>query len=229
MPQQVGVALARRSRLDLMAWSLKLGGPSRGKRIQLHICIAQSCWFHCGDWGINSALKIGRALKVRVNSVRFNRELTEHPSRIQILATGPRKIPPTAQHHTLKNSYWMLRSWLKIMNHRCVWERLNMHACHEPRFKLILTWNPPTELLYPATKLVGGILDSPCLSVCLSVCPSVRLLGISMRAEGSENISPWFSRFISDSITLDMLLESDGNFGEVINGTDIRPDSMHLS
>ena len=26
-----------------------------------------------------------------------------------------------------------------------------------------------------------------------------------------------------------MLLENDGNFGEVINGTDIRPDSMHLS
>ena len=82
---------------------------------------------------------------MRVNSVRFNRELTEHPSRIQILATGPRKIPPTAQHHTLKNSYWMLRSWLKIMNHRCVWERLNMHACHEPRFKFILTWNPPKK------------------------------------------------------------------------------------
>ena len=34
---------------------------------------------------------------------------------------------------------------------------------------------------------------------------------------------------VSDSITLDMLLENDGNFGEVINGTDIRPDSMHLS
>ena len=42
------------------------------------------------------------------------------------------------------------------------------------------------------------------------------------------NISPWFSRFISDSITWDMLLENDGNFGEVINGTDIRPDSTHL-
>ena len=40
-------------------------------------------------------------------------------------------------------------------------------------------------------------------------------LGISMRAEGSKNISPWFSRFISDSITLDMLLESEMNFGEV--------------
>ena len=25
-----------------------------------------------------------------------------------------------------------------------------------------------------------------------------------------------------------MLLENDGNFGEVINGTDIRPDSMHI-
>ena len=50
-----------------------------------------------------------------------------------------------------------------------------------------------------------------------------------MRAEGSKNISPWFSRFISDSITLDVLLENDGNFGEVINGTDIRPDSTHLS
>ena len=50
-----------------------------------------------------------------------------------------------------------------------------------------------------------------------------------MCAEGSKNISPWFSRLINDSITLDMLLESDGNFGEVINGTDIRPDSMHLS
>ena len=54
-------------------------------------------------------------------------------------------------------------------------------------------------------------------------------LGISMRAEGSKNISPWFSRFISVSITWDMLLENDGNFGEVINGTDIRPDSTHLS
>ena len=50
-----------------------------------------------------------------------------------------------------------------------------------------------------------------------------------MCAEGSKNISPWFSRFISDSITLDMLLKNDGNFGEVINGTDIRPDSTHLS
>ena len=50
-----------------------------------------------------------------------------------------------------------------------------------------------------------------------------------MLAEGSKNITPWFSRFISDSITLDMLLENDGNFGEVINGTDVRPDSTHLS
>ena len=59
------------------------------------------------------------------------------------------------------------------------------------------------------------------LSVRPSVCPSV--------AEGSKNISPWFSRFISDSITWDMLLENEGNFSEVINGTDIRPDSTHLS
>ena len=61
-------------------------------------------------------------------------------------------------------------------------------------------------------------------------CPERRPsgLGISMHAEGSKNISP-FSRFITDSITLDMLLENDGNFGEVINGTDIRPDSTHLS
>ena len=50
-----------------------------------------------------------------------------------------------------------------------------------------------------------------------------------MCAEGSKNISPWFCRFISDSITWDMLLENDGNFGEVIHGTDIRPDSTHLS
>ena len=63
-----------------------------------------------------------------------------------------------------------------------------------------------------------------CPSVHPSVCPSVHLC-----AEGSWNISPWFSKFISDSITLDMLFENDGNFGEVINGTDIRPDSMHLS
>ena len=58
----------------------------------------------------------------RWDSLRFNRELTEHNSRIQILATGPRKIPPTAQHHTLENSYCMPRSWLKIMNHRWIWE-----------------------------------------------------------------------------------------------------------
>ena len=51
----------------------------------------------------------------------------------------------------------------------------------------------------------------------------------SMHAEGSINISPWFSKFINDSITLDMLLENDGNFGEIINGTDIRPDLTHLS
>ena len=58
-------------------------------------------------------------------------------------------------------------------------------------------------------------------------CPSVR--PSAMSAEGSKNISPWFSRFISDSITWDMLLHNDGNLGEVINGTDIRPDSTHLS
>ena len=68
-------------------------------------------------------------------------------------------------------------------------------------------------LLYPPHKeVVGGIL--------VSLRPS---------AEGSMNISPWFSRFISDSITLDILLKNDGNFSEVINGTDIRPDSTHLS
>ena len=39
---------------------------------------------------------------------------------------------------------------------------------------------------------------------------------MSIHAEGSKNIS-WFSRFISDSITLDMLLENYGNFVEVIN------------
>ena len=48
---------------------------------------------------------------------------------------------------------------------------------------------------------------------------------ISMRAEGSKSISPWFLRFINDSITWDMLLENDGDFGEEINGTDIHPDS----
>ena len=64
-------------------------------------------------------------------------------------------------------------------------------------------------------KLLGGYIG---------FIPSVRPCAV-----GSKNISPWFSRFISDSITLDMLHENDGNFGEVINGTDIRPDSMHLS
>ena len=43
------------------------------------------------------------------------------------------------------------------------------------------------------------------------------------------SVRPSVSKFISDSITLYMLLENDGNFGEAINGTDIRPDSMHLS
>ena len=50
-----------------------------------------------------------------------------------------------------------------------------------------------------------------------------------MHAEGSKNISQWFSKFISDAITLDMLLENDGNFREVTNETNIRPDSTHLS
>ena len=91
----------------------------------------------------------------------------------------------------------------------------------------------------PASKKLKGGYTGFTLSVCpsglASCCGFVHTerhpseLGISMRAEGSKNISPWFSRFISDSITLDMLLESDGNFGEVINGTDIHPDSMHLS
>ena len=47
-----------------------------------------------------------------------------------------------------------------------------------------------------------------------------------MPAGGSKNISPWF---ISDSVTLDMLLENGGNFDEVMNGSDIRPDSTHVS
>ena len=50
-----------------------------------------------------------------------------------------------------------------------------------------------------------------------------------MCAEGSKNIPHGFSKFISDSITSDMLLEDDGNFGVVINGIDIHPDSTHLS
>ena len=37
------------------------------------------------------------------------------------------------------------------------------------------------------------------------------------------------SKFISDSITLNMLIENDGNFDKVINGTDIHLDSTHLS
>ena len=41
-----------------------------------------------------------------------------------------------------------------------------------------------------------------------------------MRVEGSKNISPWFSKFISKSITLNVLLENDRNFSEVINGID---------
>ena len=63
-------------------------------------------------------------------------------------------------------------------------------------------------------------------SVRLSCCGFVHTkrclseLGISMCAEGSKNTSPWFSKFISDSVTLDMLLGNDGNFGEVINGND---------
>ena len=48
-----------------------------------------------------------------------------------------------------------------------------------------------------------------------------------MCVEGSKNIFPWFSRFSSDSITFDMLLENDGDFGKEINGTDIHPDSMY--
>ena len=35
-------------------------------------------------------------------------------------------------------------------------------------------------------------------------------LGLSMDTKGSKNTSPWFSKFISDSITLDMLLEMTG-------------------
>ena len=33
---------------------------------------------------------------------------------------------------------------------------------------------PGVVIIPPATKLGGGILESPCPSVCLSVCPSVR-------------------------------------------------------
>ena len=49
---------------------------------------------------------------MRVNSVRFIRELTEHPSRIQILATGPRKIPqlPSITHLKIAIGCWD-RDW----------------------------------------------------------------------------------------------------------------------
>ena len=91
----------------------------------------------------------------------------------------------------------------------------------------------PYQFFLAATKqLYKWYFPSVCPSACFGFVHTERRppeLGISMRAEGSQNISPWFSKFISDSITLDMLLENDGNFGEVINGTDIRPDSMHLS
>ena len=84
----------------------------------------------------------------------------------------------------------------------------------------------------------GGILDSlRCLSVRLSI--RLHVVGLFILKDVRQSLehpcalrvlrTSWFSRFISDSITWDMLLENDGKFGEVINGTDIRPDSTHLS
>ena len=52
---------------------------------------------------------------------------------------------------------------------------------------------------------------------------------LTFQAEGVLPLPASVNPFISDSVTLDMLLENDRNFGEVINGTDIRPDWTHLS
>ena len=56
-----------------------------------------------------------------------------------------------------------------------------------------------------------------------------RFLLLDFQAEGVLPLPASVNPFISDSVTLDMLLENDRNFGEVINGTDIRPDWTHLS
>ena len=92
----------------------------------------------------------------------------------------------------------------------------------------VSTYFHEVSLSYTSNEVERGVYwfhlfhPSVRLSVRLSCCGFVHTerrpseLGISMRAEVSKNISHWFSRFVSDSVTLDMLLESDGNFGEVI-------------
>ena len=44
-------------------------------------------------------------------------ELTEHPSRMRMLADGLRRIPLNFSASYATNSYWMLRLWLRILNH----------------------------------------------------------------------------------------------------------------
>ena len=46
----------------------------------------------------------------RWDSARFDSELTEHPSRMRMLADGLRRIPLNFSASYTTNSYWMLRS-----------------------------------------------------------------------------------------------------------------------
>ena len=98
---------------------------------------------------------------------------------------------------------------------------------------VVLPDNQKPDLNYLRPSLNGtyyGMVLYLCVSAVWFVHIKGRLseFGISMCAEGSKNISTWFSSFISDSVTLDVLLQNDGNLGEVINGTDVRPNASIL-
>ena len=100
-----------------------------------------------------------------------------------------------------------------------------------------MSFEIPFIIIPHTTKLLGGYIGFT-LSVRLSVC---MLWGLFILRDVRQSLEyPCALRVLrtsphgfldssNDSITLDMLFENDGNFGEVINGTDVRPDSTHLS
>ena len=117
---------------------------------------------------------------------------------------------------------FMVVSWSPSSAHTYI-----SRLCHSPDCFTVSTHCTYTDLIYrrscfscdqAALWMVQSVRLSCCGFVHTKRCLSE--LGISMCAEGSKNTSPWFSKFISDSVTLDMLLGNDGNFGEVINGSD---------
>ena len=103
-------------------------------------------------------------------------------------------------------------SWTTLWRHQTVYKSVNS-----------------VMIIPPRNIVVRGVYWFYLVRSSVRLLTFVRTWNIHVGWGFWEHLPVVFLVHSSYSITLDMLLESDGNFGEIMNWTDIHLDSTHLS